>query len=217
MSKLLTQKEACKYLNVSRTTILRWENEGKITPLRTSGKHRRYPIEDLDRLLGNTYMKHGNKTMNCFIYARVSTKKQEEAGNLDRQANRLMEYAIKNGYHIIDIYKEVGSGINENRKQLTKLLERLQNDNISYLIIEYKDRLARFGFSYLEQYCKSHNVEIIVLEKQEEKDLNEEMVEDMISIITSFSARIYGKRGGKKVQETLDSLKKEGEIDETNS
>lgn len=215
MDKLLTQKEACEYLNISRTTILRWEKEGKISPLRTTGKHRRYKVDDLNELFGNSSTKLENR--NCLIYSRVSTKKQEESGNLARQTNRLLEYAVKNKYHIVDIYQEVGSGINENRKKLTQLLKRVQDNEISYLIIEYKDRLARFGFAYLEQYCNSHNVEIVLLEKQEEKDLNKEMVEDMISIITSFSARIYGKRGGKKVQETLDNLEKEDEKYENNS
>lgn len=215
MTKLLTQKEACEYLNISRTTILRWEKEGRISPLRTTGKHRRYTIDGLNNSLENSYIKSKNK--NCIIYSRVSTKQQEESGNLDSQTNRLVEYAIKNKYHIVDIYKEVGSGINENRKKLSKLLKKLQDDEISHLIIEYKDRLARFGFAYLEQYCNSHNVEIILLEKQEEKDLNKEMVEDMISIITSFSARIYGKRGEKKIQQTLNSLEVKGEKNEDNS
>jgi excisionase family DNA binding protein len=208
-NKLLTQKEACKYLNISRTTILRWEDEGVVNPIRTTGKHRRYKIEDLDRLLNKKYTH--NKSRNCLIYARVSTKKQQQSGNLDRQSNRLMEYAVLNKFHISNIYKEVASGINENRKELMKLLEDIKNPDVNYLIIEYKDRLARFGYKYLEKYCKSHNVEIIVLDNQEEKDLTKEMVEDMISIITSFSARIYGKRGGEKVKETLSSLGKEGE------
>lgn len=209
--KLLTQKEACKYLNISRSTILRWEDEGIIKPIRTIGRHRRYRVEDLDKLLDKKYV--NNKSKNCLIYARVSTKKQQESGNLDRQFNRLMEYAVKNKFHISNIFKEVASGINENRKKLIKLLDDIQKPEINYLIIEYKDRLARFGYNYLEKYCKSHNVEIIVLEEQKEKDLNEEMVEDMISIITSFSARIYGKRGSKKVKETLLDLEKEGERD----
>lgn len=208
-NKLLTQKETCKYLNISRTTILRWEDEGVINPIRTAGRHRRYRVEDLDKLLNKKYTH--NKSKNCLIYARVSTKKQQQSGNLDRQSNRLMEYAVKNNFHIANIYKEVASGINENRKELMKLLEEIQESEVSYLIVEYKDRLAIFGYKYLERYCQSHNVEIIILDNQEEKDLNKEMVEDMISIITSFSARIYGRRGGKKVKETLLSLKKEGE------
>ena len=89
MDKLLTQKEACEYLNISRTTILRWEKEGKISPLRTAGKHRRYKTDDLNKLFGNSSTKLENK--NCVIYSRVSTKKQEESGNLARQTNRLLE------------------------------------------------------------------------------------------------------------------------------
>lgn len=205
---LLTQKEACKYLNVSRTTILRWESKGVITPIRTTGRHRRYRIEDLDQLLDKKPTP--SKTKNCLIYARVSTKKQQGSGNLDRQSNRLMEYAIKNNFHIVNIYKEVASGIDENRNELSKLLDDVQNPDVHYLIIEYKDRLTSLGFYYLEKYCHSHGVEIIILDHQEEDDLNTEVIEDMISIITSFSTRIYGQRGERKVKDTLLSLEKEG-------
>ncbi|WP_425447377.1 IS607 family transposase, partial [Dethiothermospora halolimnae] len=207
--KLLNQKQACEYLNISRSTILRWEDNGVIDPIRTAGRHRRYRIEDLDKLINKKESSINSK--NCLIYARVSTKKQQKSGNLDRQSNRLMEYAIKNKFHIVDIYKEVASGINENRKELIKLLDDIKKPEINYLIIEYRDRLARFGYKYLEKYCNSHYVKIIVLKQQDKKYLNSEMVEDMISIITSFSARIYGKRGGKKVKDTLLNLEKEGE------
>jgi putative resolvase len=71
--------------------------------------------------------------------------------------------------------------------------------------------LARFGYNYLEAYCRSHGVEIITIEQQEKKELNEEMVEDLISIITSFSARLYGRRGSKKMKKTLIELEKEGQ------
>ncbi|QUH27165.1 IS607 family transposase [Serpentinicella alkaliphila] len=115
--------------------------------MRTAGKHRRYKIEDLDRMLNKKYTHHTLK--NCLIYARVSTKKQQESGNLDRQINRLMEYAVLNKFHISNIYKEVASGINENRKELIKLLEDIKSSEINYLIIEYKDRLARLGYRYI--------------------------------------------------------------------
>ena len=128
-----------------------------------------------------------------------------------------MEYAVNNKYNIKTLYKEVASGINEDRKELMKLLKEIENKEVNYLIIEDKDRLARFGYNYIEQYCKSYNVEIIVVEKKQEKNLNEEMVEDMISIITSFLARIYGRRGGRKVKETILSLEKEDDDSENNS
>lgn len=213
--KLLTQKEACEYLNISRSTILRWEKQEIINPIKTVGNHRRYKIEELDSWMGENNTNSNSK--NCLIYARVSTKKQQESGNLERQTSRLMEYAVNNKYNIKTLYKEVASGINEDRKELMKLLKEIENKEVNYLIIEYKDRLARFGYNYIEQYCKSYNVEIIVVEKKQEKNLNEEMVEDMISIITSFSARIYGRRGGRKVKETILSLEKEDDDSENNS
>ena len=80
--------------------------------------------------------------------------------------------------------------------------------DIKFLIIEYKDRLARFGYQYIEQYCKSPGVAIVKVEQQEERNLNEEMVQDMISIITSFSARLYGSRGAKEIKKRIKELTK---------
>lgn len=79
------------------------------------------------------------------------------------------------------------------------------------MVVEYKDRLARFGYNYLDTYCQSHGVEVITIEQREKKELNQEMVEDLISIMTSFSARLYGKRGSKKMKRTLSELEREGQ------
>lgn len=136
-------------------------------------------------------------------------KKQEITGNLDRQVGRLTSFALDNRMSISHIIKEVASGINENRKGIKKLLSIIDKEPIQYLVIEYKDRFARFGYNYLEVYCRSHGVEIITVEQQEKKELNEEMVEDLISIMTSFSARLYGRRGSKKMKKTLLELEKE--------
>jgi len=108
----------------------------------------------------------------CVIYARVSAKKQEVAGNLDHQIGILTSFALNNKMFISHVIKEVASGINENRKGIKSLLSIIQEEPIHYLVIEYKDRLARFGYNYLESYCKSHGVEIIIIEQQEIKELN---------------------------------------------
>jgi putative resolvase len=140
----------------------------------------------------------------CVIYARVSTKKQEITGNLDRQVGRLTSFALDSRMSISHVIKEVASGINENRKGIKSLLSIIiDKEPIHYLVIEYKDRLARFGYNYLEAYCRSRVVEIITIEQQEKKELNEDMVEDLISIMRSFSARLYGRRGSKKLKKTL--------------
>jgi putative resolvase len=101
---------------------------------------------------------------------------------LDRQVGRLTSFALDSRMSISHIIKEVASGINENRKGIKSLLSIIDKEPIHYLVIEDKDRLARFGYIYLEAYCRSHGVEIITIEQQEKKELNEEMVEDLISI-----------------------------------
>ena len=204
--QLLNIHEASKYTKVSSDTLRRYEKKGLITPFRTPGKHRRYNKEELNKLFG---IKHHNMKNRVFLYCRVSTRKQYQSGNLERQKNRLIDYALKNKYHIVGIYEEIASGINENRKQLSKLLTDLTKQYINYVIVEYKDRFARFGFNYLNRIVELNGAKIIIIEQQLTKSLNEEMVEDMISIITSFSAKLYGRRGAKKVQKTLQGLKNE--------
>jgi putative resolvase len=207
MSIFLSQKQAREFLNITRTTILRWEELGQIIVYKTSGGHRRYLKSDLEKLIGMMEVEPERKTKSgCVIYARVSTKKQGVAGNLDRQVGRLTSFAMDKRMTISHVIKEVASGINENRKGIKSLLSIIDKEPIDYLVIEYKDRLARFGYNYLETYCQSHGVEIITSEQQEKKELNEEMVDDLISIMTSFSARLYGRRGSKKLKKTLSEL-----------
>lgn len=207
---LLSQAEACKKLNICRSTILNWEKQGLISPYRTSGKHRRYDEDKLIELIGGNI---DNKILNssisrsAVIYCRVSTKKQADCGNLERQRSRLVDFANANGYEVSNIYSEIASGINENRRELSKMIEYIKKNDVKYLIIEYKDRLARFGYNYIKKICDILNVEIIVLENIEDKDINQEMAEDIISIITSFSAKLYGRRGAKNVKKTLENLK----------
>ena len=115
------------------------------------------------------------------------------------------------------IYTEIASGLNENRQELTKLLKEAYQGNIDIIIIEYKDRLARFGYKYLEQYFLSHRVNIEVVETNEEKSPQEELVNDMIAIVTSFSARIYGKRGGRIAKKLTETIRQEVTIGENHS
>jgi predicted site-specific integrase-resolvase len=141
----------------------------------------------------------------CAVYARVSTAKQAEAGNLQRQKERLITYAVEKGYQVKAVYTEIASGLNENRRELAKLTDAASKNEIDVLVIEHKDRLARFGYKYLERYCQLCGVKIDIAESGQEKLPQEELVEDMIAIVTSFSARIYGKNG-KTVTRKLVSL-----------
>lgn len=139
------------------------------------------------------------------IYARVSTAKQKKSGNLERQQQRLKTYANNHGYQVIQVYKEVASGVNDRRRVLHRLLSHCRSKPpYQRVIIEYSDRLARFGYRYLESYFSACGIKLEILEEPEtlrpssSTGLNqEELVKDLIASITSFSARLYGSRGAK--------------------
>lgn len=200
MGKMISISEASKITGVTVKTLKIWDNEGLLkAKYKTAGGHRRYDSDDIEKYIGNDKSKE--KERNVFVYCRVSTKKQQESGNLQRQKERLVKYCREKPYNIVEVFEEVASGINDNRKELVKMYRRL--DEVKYIVIEYEDRLARFGYNYLKEYAKSFNVEIEVIEHNDKKDANEEMVNDLISIITSFSAKIYGSRGARKIQKAI--------------
>jgi excisionase family DNA binding protein len=206
LSKLLDIAEVAKILGVDTKTLRRWDNSGKLKAIRTFGNHRRYKSEDIEALINNNEIIQ-NINRNVFIYCRVSTRKQLESGNLQRQKERLIEYCNSKQYNIIHIFEETASGINDSRRGLIKMFRRLNEVNI--IVVEYSDRLARFGFNYLKEFAKSFNVEIEAIEQKEKLEPNEEMVNDLVSVVTCFSAKIYGARGGRKIKQTIEELEKE--------
>jgi len=143
------------------------------------------------------------------IYARVSSSKNK--ANLDTQATRLTQYAIAKGYQITEVEKEVGSGVNDNRKKLKKLLE---SDNWGTLVIEHKDRLTRFGFNYIQILLnkEGREIEIVNLAEDEKSDL----MQDLVSVIYSFSAKMYGLRRSKRKTEEIIKLLEEDSKDDKN-
>ena len=137
------------------------------------------------------------------VYARVSTNKQKNRGDLDRQIDYITREIIAKNPKNLKVFSEVGSGLNDNRKELKKLLDMVMNDEIDRIFILYKDRLTRFGFNYLEQICNKFGTKIIVISEEiQEKSIQEELAEDIISIIHSFSGKLYGMRN--KIKEKLD-------------
>lgn len=131
------------------------------------------------------------------IYARVPSNEQKTKGDLDRQAM----FLIENVDNLINplVLKEVGSGLNDKRKKLMELINLVCNDQVRNIYVTYKDRLTRFGFNYLEEMFKNHDVQIVVVkDKKEEKDVKEELVDDMMSLIASFSGKLYGMRSKNK-------------------
>ena len=137
------------------------------------------------------------------IYARVSTNEQKNRGDLDRQIDYIIREIIAKNPKNLKVFSEVGSGLNDNRTELKKLLDMVMNDEIDRIFILYKDRLTRFGFNYLEQICNKFGTKIIVISEEiQEKSIQEELAEDIISIIHSFSGKLYGMRN--KIKEKLD-------------
>jgi|APFre7841882654_1041346.scaffolds.fasta_scaffold30091_4 predicted site-specific integrase-resolvase len=142
-------------------------------------------------------------TNNVALYARVSSSDQNE--DLARQLQRLREYATTKGLHVVQEVSEIGSGLNGHRKKLIKILE---NPSISIIVVEHRDRLARFGSEYIEAVLKASNRRIEIVNETECKD---DLVQDMIDVLTSFCARLYGKRAAKnRAMRALEATKDEG-------
>jgi len=138
----------------------------------------------------------------CLLYARVSTKKQQEAGHLDRQLGRLTAFAAEQHGTVVAALTDVASGLNEKRRGLHQLLDRAREHQASLVLVEYRDRLARVGLGYLEPFLHAFGVRVVVMESPVQDD-QQELVDDLIAMTPSFSARIYGKRGGKKMGATV--------------
>ncbi len=207
--------KAAKMLGMSIEGLRKWEREGRLVPVRTVTNHRRYRVADLNALMHEDGQNPALDTR-CILYARVPTKKQQEAGDLDRQLGRLMAFATEQRWIVVAALTDVASGLNEKRRGLHQLLGLVRERQASLVVVEYRDRLARFGWGYLETLLHAFGVRVVVIENPG-KDDQQELVEDLIDLATSFSARIYGKRGGEKmastVRQALDALAQEGALE----
>lgn len=191
MNKLVSIKEASGLLGVEQKTLRRWENNNSISPIRTIGGHRRYRVEDIQKLQGVDII---DKEDGTAIYCRVSSHEQKQKGDLDRQKGRMLDYCVSKKYTVDFIFEEVGSGMSDKRMKLLKLMDLCIAEKVSRVIVEHKDRLARFNINYLKKFFESHNVTLEIVEETLPKSYENELVEDMLSLISSFSSKIYGRR-----------------------
>ncbi len=205
--RCLRTSEVKEKSNITRLTLYKWEQEGLIDPARTPGGHRRYSQAELEDLLGiESHTKHGG----C-LYGRVSTRNQKD--NLARQIRRLKEYASRHDLPIKTEITDIASGLKENHRGLRRVLNMAEKGAIDFVLIEDKDRLARFGYHYLERLLESHDVEILVKEDDVDKSAAEELVEDVLKIVTVFSARLYGKQGGRQVRKAVEGVMQDANDD----
>ncbi|MBA7593031.1 hypothetical protein ES708_35241 [subsurface metagenome] len=183
---------AAMVIGVCKKTLRRWEKRNLITPMRTPGGHRRYSMDDLIRA-GYIYEDRKNNK-HPLLYSRVSSHNQKKKCDLERQQQYLQQYCekeqITNYIHITD----TASGLNTKRSGLRKLFKLIKSGKIARIIITFKDRLTRFGFEYIVQYCSIFNVSILILKNSLEKSVQQELVDNMMSLIACFSGKLYGLR-----------------------
>lgn len=178
--------EYAKIKGVTPRTVWRWIKEGKV----------QIESELINKHHTNRVVIPENSLDKVAVYARVSSSENKD--NLERQAERMVAYANARGYQVAEIVKEVGSGLNDQRPKLVKLLK---DPSITLIVVEHKDRLTRFGFNYLETLLNLQNRRIEVVNPvMDEKD---DLMSDFVAIITSFCARLYGQRRNKRKTERL--------------
>ena len=186
--------EVAEILHLHYQTVIRYDNEGILHFKRNESNRRVMFKEDLLQYLNEKGLLIDDtvQTKSDVIYCRVSSHDQQTEGDLDRQVVKLMEYAQSYQLQNPIILKEVGSGLNDNRKQIQRLIRMILHHEVSRVFITYKDRLTRFGYHYLETICKECGVELHVMNDNEtDKSAQEEMVEDMMALIASFSGKLY--------------------------
>ena len=189
--KYLSSKTVTQILGVTAQTLRNWDKEGKLKPAYTKGNGYRYYSED--SILAYTQERKTKKELNVVGYARVSSKKQSD--DLERQVNNLKTY-LDTKYTSYEVITDIGSGINYNKPGLRKLIEKINRKEIDLIVVLYKDRLLRFGFELVEYFAELNNVKIDVLDRTD-KTQDQELVEDLVQIITVFSCKLQGKRKAK--------------------
>ena len=192
--KYYSSKTVTQMLGVSAQTLRNWDKEGKLKPSYVKSNGYRYYSED--SILSYTQERKTKKNLTVIGYARVSSKKQSD--DLERQVNNIKQY-LSSKYETFDIITDIGSGINYKKTGLLKLIEKINKKEVDLIVVLYKDRLLRFGFELVEYFAELNNVIIEVLDKID-KNQDEELIEDLVQIITVFSCKIQGKRKGKTKQ-----------------
>lgn len=194
--------ETASIIGVTTETLRNYEDSGLIRFFRSQGGHRLIERDELLRFLEakGLLLDDTQAGKRDVIYARVSSHEQKVKGDLDRQAMHILEHqeSLQNPL----VLKEVGSDLNDKRKELQKLIQMVLDGKVNKVYVTYRDRLTRFGYHYLESIFFAKGVEIVVLnDVSQEKDVQQELVEDMMSLIASFSGKLYGLRSHKNKEE----------------
>jgi predicted site-specific integrase-resolvase len=193
MDKLYSISKTAEILDVTTKTLRIWDKENKLKPVLTKGGHRRYKESDINAFIGINDIIEDNKCV-CATYARVSSQKQKNSGDLDRQSQRLSEYCAKHNLYVEYIIKDCGSGLNDKRNGFVRLTDLIIYGKINKVIIEHRDRLTRFQYHFIEKIYKEFGCEIIAVDDKEDISDAEELTRDLMALLASFSGKYYGKR-----------------------
>jgi len=194
VERYILLKEAAERLGLAYITLWKWGRQGRFKVVRLPNGRLAIPVEEFEKLKPPE-MRLVEKPR-VVIYARASSDKQAKQGDLDRQVEVLKKYAAEHGYQVVDVIRDIGSGLKTNRRGLRKLLRMVTQRRVDIVLVTHRDRLTRFGYEYLEYFFRQYGVEIVEAFKTEKEPL-EELIEDFVEIIVSFAARIYGRRSHK--------------------
>jgi len=184
--------EFAKLIGKSVSTLRRWDREKTLIAKRGVGGQRYYTETDLREALNLGTNQTERKTV---VYCRVSSKGQ--ATDLSRQVEAMELYCQGAGIAVSKWVKEIGGGMNFKRKMFLKLMKSIRMGEVSHLLVAHKDRLARFGYDFIEEFASWYGCKITVV-NQESLSPQQEMVEDLMSVVHCFSCRLYGLRNYKK-------------------
>lgn len=207
MSQYYSINEFSKILGVSAQTLRNWDNNGKLHPHHTSSNgYRYYSHEQLNQVM-NIKLNLDRKVIG---YCRVSGNKQKD--DLQRQIENMNVYLLSQGKPF-EIISDIGSGINYKKKGLKELLKLITQNKVDKVVVLYKDRLLRFGYELVEYIASLYNCEIEIIDSSEKTE-QQELVEDLVQIITVFSCRLQGKRANKAKKLIKELINGENEVKE---
>ncbi len=179
-------------IGVTRQTLRNWDKTGKLKPSHTGNSgYRYYSQQQLQYYLG---LKGENPAKRKVVgYCRVSSNKQKD--DLERQVENVRSYMIAKGYSF-EVVTDIGSGINYNKKGLNQLIDMIIASEVERIVVLYKDRLLRFGYELIENLCTKYGTTIEIIDNTEKTE-EQELVEDLVQIVTVFSCKLQGRRANK--------------------